>query len=243
MKWPVRSASKGLCGALVKSRNDGGNGMFQRPLWWLTGTIWLVACSGGTEPGIRPCTGGIPVNLAVTQYVSLDAGVDSGCVEFPATSSIVEYLVVPQLATGTPGQMTSFVLGGDTKLVIWPGVPVASWGTTRYSTIELVAGNSTHPESTPASSDTYWVTARFTGMPPVHGRMPGSVPPLHATNQIVPVNHQSGLWNIPFPPSFRDFTSAPQSPLEADRTGDFMESDHCHEQRFQRDIPLRKRTA
>ena len=102
--------------------------MFQRPLWWLTGTIWLVACSGGTEPGIRPCTGGIPVNLAVTQYVSLDAGVDSGCVEFPATSSMVEYLVVPQLATGTPGQMTSFVLGGDTIRPPAPAPPVAMTG-------------------------------------------------------------------------------------------------------------------
>ena len=102
--------------------------MLQRPLWWLTGTIWLVACSSGTEPGIRPCTGGIPVNLAVTQYVSLDAGVDSGCVEFPATSSIVEYLVVPQLATGTPGQMTSFVLGGDTIRPPAPAPPVAMTG-------------------------------------------------------------------------------------------------------------------
>src|SRR6266550_3474288 len=128
MKSPVRSASKGLCGALVKSWNDGGNGMFQRPLWWLTGTIWLVACSGGTEPGIRPCTGGTPVNLAVTQYVSLDAGVDSGCVEFPATTSIVEYLMVPQLATGTPGQMTSFVLGGDTIRPPAPAPPMAMTG-------------------------------------------------------------------------------------------------------------------
>ena len=102
--------------------------MFQRPLWWLTGTIWLVACSGGTEPGIRPCTGGTPVNLAVNQYVSLDAGVDSGCVEFPATSSIVEYLVVPQLATGTPGQMTSVVLGGDTIRPPVPAPPVALTG-------------------------------------------------------------------------------------------------------------------
>src|SRR5206468_7859701 len=98
----------------------------------------------------------------------------------------------PVMAIGGAGAGGRIVSPPSTKLVIWPGVPVASWGTTRYSTIEVVAENSTHPESTPASSDTYWVTARFTGMPPVHGRMPGSVPPLHATNQIVPVNHQSG---------------------------------------------------
>ena len=90
--------------------------MFRRPLWLLTATLSLAACSGGMEPGPKPCPvgGGSSVSLALFEYVSLDAGAGSGCVAFPATSAAAEYLVVPQLATGTPGQMTTFELGGDT---------------------------------------------------------------------------------------------------------------------------------
>src|SRR5512145_1588708 len=101
------------------------------------------------------------------------------------------------------------------------------------------------PSLAPRSSDTYSKRARLTGIPTPagHGLMLGSVPPLHASNETVAVSDQSGLRSIQFPPSFRDFTSAPQRPLEADRTHQRMTSDHGHEQRFQRDIPLRKRTA
>ena len=102
--------------------------MHRRPLWLLTATVWSAACSGGTEPSIKPCTGGTPVNLAAYQYVSLDAGVASGCFVLPATGSLAEYLVVPQLATGTPGQMSSFVLGGDTIRPAAPAPPVARTG-------------------------------------------------------------------------------------------------------------------
>lgn len=72
-----------------------------------------------------PAGGGTPVSLALFAYVSLDAGAASGCAAFPATGSAAEYLVVPQLATGTPGQMTSFQLGGDTIRPITASPPLA----------------------------------------------------------------------------------------------------------------------
>jgi len=51
-------------------------------------------------------------------YRSIDAVLDSGCTVFPAngTPSTLEYLVVPQFATGVPGTSGSFRLGGDTIL-------------------------------------------------------------------------------------------------------------------------------
>jgi hypothetical protein len=90
--------------------------MHRRLFWLLTATISSVACSGTSDPGIKACPegGGTPVSLAQFHYVSLDVGTTSGCAAFPATASGAEYLVVPQLATGTPGQMTTFQLPGDT---------------------------------------------------------------------------------------------------------------------------------
>src|SRR5205085_1971875 len=60
--------------------------------------------------------GGLAITLAA--YVSIDASSDSGCTVFSAngTPSTVEYLVVPQFATGVPGKSGSFRLGGDTIL-------------------------------------------------------------------------------------------------------------------------------
>jgi hypothetical protein len=52
----------------------------------------------------------------VAQYVAVDPGPDSGCTVFPATAAGAEYLIVPQLATGTPGASAGFRLGGDTIL-------------------------------------------------------------------------------------------------------------------------------
>ena len=66
---------------------------------------------------IRPCTAADPVfTLAVNQYVSIDPATDSGCAVFPATTLAAQYLVMPQLATGVPGQTAAFRLGGDTIL-------------------------------------------------------------------------------------------------------------------------------
>jgi len=104
--------------------------MLRKPLWSLTATVSLLACSGGTDPGIKPCPGGggMPVTLALFEYVSLDVGANEGCAVFPATGSAAEYLVVPQLATGTPGQKTAFQLGGDTIRPVALAPPVGRTG-------------------------------------------------------------------------------------------------------------------
>jgi hypothetical protein len=77
-----------------------------------------LACSSGTAPHIRRCTAAdSAVRLAVLQYVSIDPATTSGCSVFPATTSLpAQYLIVPQLATGIPGQTAWFRLGGDTIL-------------------------------------------------------------------------------------------------------------------------------
>ena len=77
-----------------------------------------AACSSGTGPHIRRCTAAdAAVNLVVYQYVSIDPATDSGCAVFPATTTLAaEYLLVPQLTSGVPGQTAAFRLGGDTIL-------------------------------------------------------------------------------------------------------------------------------
>jgi hypothetical protein len=83
-----------------------------------------AACPGSTQPNIRRCTAAdAAVNLAVNQYVSIDPAPDSRCVVFPATALGAEYLVVPQLTSGIPGQTAAFRLGGDTILPA-PSAPV-----------------------------------------------------------------------------------------------------------------------
>ena len=78
---------------------------------------WGAACNNGTEPHFRPCTAvDNPVTLAVNQYASIDPVVDTGCMVFPATTLAAEYLVIPQLASGVPGQIAQFRLVGDTIL-------------------------------------------------------------------------------------------------------------------------------
>jgi len=57
------------------------------------------------------------VTLSVGQYVSIDPGSGSGCSVFPATAALAaEYLIVPQLTSGIPGQTAGFRLNGDTIL-------------------------------------------------------------------------------------------------------------------------------
>src|SRR2546423_8021268 len=77
-----------------------------------------VACSSGTGVHIRPCTAADAViTLAVNQYVSIDPATDFGCAVFPATTALAaEYLIVPQLVAGVPGQTAAFRVGGDTIL-------------------------------------------------------------------------------------------------------------------------------
>ncbi len=83
------------------------------------------ACSSGTAPRIRPCTAAdAAVTLSVGQYVSIDPGPDTGCFVFPATAALAaEYLIVPQLTSGIPGQTAGFRLNGDTILPA-PSAPV-----------------------------------------------------------------------------------------------------------------------
>jgi len=52
----------------------------------------------------------------VGAYISVDpTGADSGCVVFRANGSVdAEFLLVPQLATGVPGQTSTYRLAGDT---------------------------------------------------------------------------------------------------------------------------------
>jgi len=89
---------------------------------WKAGILCLLmgagaACKSGTEPHFRPCTAAdAAVTLTVNQYVSIDPGPASGCFVFPAAPSPAEYLLVPQFASGVPGQTTGFRLGGDTIL-------------------------------------------------------------------------------------------------------------------------------
>ncbi len=64
------------------------------------------------------------VNLTVNQYVSIDPATVSGCSVFPATTAVAaEYLVVPQLTSGVPGQTAGFRLNGDTVLPA-PSAPI-----------------------------------------------------------------------------------------------------------------------
>ena len=75
-----------------------------------------AACSDPPGPALPPCTvSGFAVTLAAGQYASIDPAPDSGCTVFAANGAVAaEYLVVPQLATGTPGATLSFRLTGDT---------------------------------------------------------------------------------------------------------------------------------
>jgi hypothetical protein len=78
----------------------------------------LSACSdSGSGPALPPCNAAnaFTISLAVGQYIAVDPGATSGCVAFAGnTGGPIEYLVVPQSATGTPGLKTSFRLAGDT---------------------------------------------------------------------------------------------------------------------------------
>ncbi len=87
----------------------------------LPSLLLAAACSGDMAilPPLPPCTAshGQAINLAVGEYASVDPIPDSGCVVFSGNSSAtnpVEYLLVAQSASGTPGVKASFMLRGDT---------------------------------------------------------------------------------------------------------------------------------
>src|SRR2546425_9916588 len=89
-------------------------------------SLLAVGCSESTGP-LAPCTPGAPlVNLTAGEYRSADPRPSGsfvlrtvgspGCVAFAAnqSGSDIEYLLVPQAATGTPGGKSSFWLRGAT---------------------------------------------------------------------------------------------------------------------------------
>src|SRR3989442_7291211 len=86
-------------------------------------SLLVAACSESTGP-LAPCTAGAPlVNLTAGEYRSADPrpGGDlllrtvrsPGCVAFAANQSgtDIEFLLVPQAATGTPVGESSFCCG------------------------------------------------------------------------------------------------------------------------------------
>src|SRR5256885_11121204 len=136
MSWWARSASGGSCASPAKQR--------RKSMWGkVLGGIGLcsllaVGCSESTGP-LAPCTAGAPlVNLTAGEYRSADPRPRGdfvlrtvrgpGCVAFAAnqSGSDIEYLLVPQAATGTPGGKSSFWLRGATvAAAAAPAVAVA----------------------------------------------------------------------------------------------------------------------
>jgi hypothetical protein len=89
-------------------------------------SLLVAGCSESTGP-LAPCTAGAPlVDLTAGEYRSADPRPSGsfvlrtvgspGCVAFAAnqSGSNIEYLLVPQAATGTPGGKSSFWLRGAT---------------------------------------------------------------------------------------------------------------------------------
>lgn len=94
----------------------------------LIGVIGAVGCKETTRSSLGPCTAAaFDATLAVGAYVAIDPAADSGCAVFPANGSgaEIEYLLVPQLATGVPGQQSGFRLTGDTIHPTAPSAPLA----------------------------------------------------------------------------------------------------------------------
>ena len=81
----------------------------------------VAACTKGVEPSITACTAAADgVSLAVDGYGFFDPAVAQGCTVFPATASPAEYLVVPQLTAGNPGDQAQYRLFGDTITPVTP---------------------------------------------------------------------------------------------------------------------------
>jgi hypothetical protein len=90
----------------------------------LCSLLGVAACSSDRTAPLTPCTGDSPLlSLPVVgAYVAADPAASAGCVKFaPNTEGFqLEFLLVPQSATGTPGRKSSFWLRGAT---LPPGAP------------------------------------------------------------------------------------------------------------------------
>jgi len=89
----------------------------------------LLACSSvpNAPPAAFCPTSAAPEVLSVAQYAALEPL--DGCVVFPAngsTTDTVEYLLVPQAATGTPDLTMSFMLAGSAAAAAAPAFTVGS---------------------------------------------------------------------------------------------------------------------
>jgi len=98
-----------------------------------------AACTDNIGPTVGPCAvaDGFPLTLAVGQYFAVFPTVDSACVRFGANASpdTVEYLVVPQIVTGTPGLTTGFrLLGNNPAAAAVTAQLVSPGGSRRAST-------------------------------------------------------------------------------------------------------------
>src|SRR5712692_3168546 len=119
--------SRGRSGSATRSCGPGRSrrrhmvpARFTTPRLWWAAAAAVAACSSGnpaTAPTLPPCTvrAGTIVTLAVGAYVAVDPATDSGCATFAANRSVtdtLEYLLVPQGASGNPGDSSRFALIG-----------------------------------------------------------------------------------------------------------------------------------
>jgi hypothetical protein len=93
-----------------------------------------AACKDAGSP-IQVCTtaNAMPIALAVADYANLNAGAttSSGCFLFAANTGAgqAEFLIVPQAATGVPGQILNFVLqAGPEPVPAPPSTSAAAQG-------------------------------------------------------------------------------------------------------------------
>src|SRR2546430_3563266 len=136
MSWWARSASSGSCASPAKQRRKSMWGKLLNRIGLCS--LLVAGCSESSVP-LAPCTPGAPlVNLTAGEYRSADPRpsgsfvlrtvASPGCVAFAAnqSGSDIEYLLVPQAATGTPGDKSSFWLRGATVAAL--AAPAVSAG-------------------------------------------------------------------------------------------------------------------
>jgi hypothetical protein len=83
----------------------------------LVASVGLGAGCSRDSTGIQPLPVTANVSLAPGAFSLLGGGSIAGAVEFPATDSAREYLVIGQLATGSPLSPVAFSLGGQASVV------------------------------------------------------------------------------------------------------------------------------
>src|SRR5712692_8399600 len=156
----------------------------------LPSLLLAAACSGDMAilPPLPPCTAshGQAINLAVGEYASVDPIPDSGCVVFSGNSSAtnpVEYLLVAQSATGTPGVKANFMLRGDTIVL---GAAAAAVPAPPSPPPGLTVGQQFHDFLRSAEARRSYV-APPAGAPPALSPSPAGVPPDSGSSRLFSV--------------------------------------------------------